>query len=335
MDQQKLIQTLYNAGFRGEALKKAWAIATRESGGRANALNDNTGTGDLSYGLFQINMLGRLGPARRAQYGLRSNEDLFDPTVNAKVAYQMSKGGTDFGAWGLGPNAYKGAPARAKERYLELIKQYPGSKVSVAQTKQPTNNTFGPSTTQANQVELQDALREQTGEWLMERAAMRRTGQLPSLGTSLFSLGARRRALQLSYEDQSLREAPKAPAAVPDPNNKTFSAPEGSLQLPTKWMGTHVTDRLGWGTKTAEDIMGDPGTAVLSPEDATVVYFHPTGAQGGGSMLLRTPTGREYWLGHIANGLKPGTRVRRGQQIALISGDHPRPHVHLDWRSIR
>jgi cell wall-associated NlpC family hydrolase len=79
----------------------------RESGGRPDAFNGNVGTGDRSYGLFQINMLGNLGPARLKQYGLANNEALLDPATNARVAYQMSKGGTDFGAWGVGPNAYR------------------------------------------------------------------------------------------------------------------------------------------------------------------------------------------------------------------------------------
>ena len=104
------------------------------------------------------------------------------------------------------------------------------------------------------------------------------------------------------------------------------------IQLSTKFSGTHVTDGLGWGTKTAEDIMGNPGTAVKAPMGGKVVYFHPNGAQGGGSMLIRLKDGREMWLGHIDQGLKPGTRFRPGQQLAVISPDHPRPHVHVDIR---
>lgn len=106
-----LLATLKGAGFKGEALKTAWAIAKRESGGRADAYNPDRSTGDDSYGLFQINMLGNLGPSRRKSYGLSSNRDLLDPATNARVAYAMSKGGSDFGAWGIGPNAYRKMPA--------------------------------------------------------------------------------------------------------------------------------------------------------------------------------------------------------------------------------
>jgi len=106
-----LVHTLQQAGFKGQALKTAWAIAKRESGGRADAYNPDRSTGDDSYGLFQINMLGKLGPARLKQYGLSSYKDLLNPETNARVAYAMSKGGKDFGAWGIGPNAYRKMPA--------------------------------------------------------------------------------------------------------------------------------------------------------------------------------------------------------------------------------
>ena len=107
MNDQKLADTLAAAGFKGKALQTAFGIAKRESGGRPDAFNPDTSTGDQSYGLFQINMLGSMGPARRRQFGLARNEDLYDPVVNAKAAYRMSDGGRDFGAWGIGPNAYR------------------------------------------------------------------------------------------------------------------------------------------------------------------------------------------------------------------------------------
>jgi hypothetical protein len=132
---------------------------------------------------------------------------------------------------------------------------------------------------------------------------------------------------------------PLAPAKIKAAKGKDPSGPEygtkrsaGFLGLPTHWDATHETDGLGWGTFSAIDIMSDPGVAVGAPEDAVVVYWKPTGAQGGGSMLLRTKSGREYWVGHIANGLRAGTRVRRGQRIADVSADHDAPHVHLDRR---
>ncbi|QAX92934.1 glycosyltransferase [Streptomyces phage WheeHeim] len=85
------------AGFSGSALAKAVAIALAESSGNPNA--HNAVPPDNSYGLWQINMLGSMGPARRKQFGLKSNDDLFNPTTNAKAAYAISNGGKNFGPW--------------------------------------------------------------------------------------------------------------------------------------------------------------------------------------------------------------------------------------------
>jgi hypothetical protein len=95
----ELKTVLYKAGFRGQNLVEAWGTAMKESMGKPFAHNKNSNTGDNSYGLFQINMIGSLGPARLKQFGLKSNKDLFDPATNAKVAYIMSNGGKDWSAW--------------------------------------------------------------------------------------------------------------------------------------------------------------------------------------------------------------------------------------------
>lgn len=95
----ELKDLLYQVGFRGEALRLAWGTAMKESTGRPMAHNKNSNTGDNSYGLFQINMIGSLGPARLEKYGLDSNKDLFDPFTNATIAFQMSDGGKDWSAW--------------------------------------------------------------------------------------------------------------------------------------------------------------------------------------------------------------------------------------------
>lgn len=94
-----LMSILKQAGFRGEGLRMAYAIAMAESSGNAYSHNTNARTGDNSYGLFQINMIGGMGPERRKRYGLKSNDDLFDPLTNARVAYAMSNGGKNWHPW--------------------------------------------------------------------------------------------------------------------------------------------------------------------------------------------------------------------------------------------
>jgi hypothetical protein len=95
----ELMKLLSDVGFKGQSLNTAYAVMMAESGGKATAHNPNTRTGDNSYGLFQINMLGAMGPERLRQYGLNSNNDLFDARKNAEVAFKMSKGGANWTPW--------------------------------------------------------------------------------------------------------------------------------------------------------------------------------------------------------------------------------------------
>jgi hypothetical protein len=115
LDPYELVEVLTAAGFEGKALKTAWAVAMRESRGHPMSHNKNAKTGDNSYGLFQINMLGSMGVDRLAKFqdkiGITKITDLFNPIENAKAAYYMTAGGKDWGSWGLGPNAYDGSSA--------------------------------------------------------------------------------------------------------------------------------------------------------------------------------------------------------------------------------
>jgi hypothetical protein len=87
----------YRAGFRGQALTVATAVALAESGGRPRA--HNPVPPDNSYGLWQINMLGALGPERRRAFHLGGNNQLFDPMANARAAFAISRQGRSFGPW--------------------------------------------------------------------------------------------------------------------------------------------------------------------------------------------------------------------------------------------
>ena len=101
---KELVQLLEAVGFEGNALKMAWAVAKKESNGRPMAYNGNRNTGDSSYGIFQINMLGNLGDDRKEKFDLRSNVLLFDPVINAEITYYMTGGGKNWSSWkGLTP----------------------------------------------------------------------------------------------------------------------------------------------------------------------------------------------------------------------------------------
>ena len=99
LSDQQLVGLLRAVGFEGSHLKEAWAIAKKESHGNPLNHNGNRKTGDNSYGIFQVNMLGQLGVDRRAKYGLASNAELLNPVKNAQIAYHMSNGGKNWSAW--------------------------------------------------------------------------------------------------------------------------------------------------------------------------------------------------------------------------------------------
>ncbi|ACK51993.1 Lytic transglycosylase catalytic [Methylocella silvestris BL2] len=85
------------AGGTDDEARTLAAISAAESGGNPGA--HNIRGRDNSYGLWQINMLGGMGPERRAKFGLSSNEDLFDPATNARVALQMHRNAGGFRDW--------------------------------------------------------------------------------------------------------------------------------------------------------------------------------------------------------------------------------------------
>jgi hypothetical protein len=114
-----LVDLLSAIGFEGKALKVAYAVAKKESNGRPLAYNGNRNTGDHSYGVFQINMIGSLGEARREKFDLTTNKDLFDPVRNVEIAFHMTNGGEDWSSWKVYPGQTNGA------RYESYLKQFP------------------------------------------------------------------------------------------------------------------------------------------------------------------------------------------------------------------
>lgn len=97
MSQSDIYNLAKSAGLTDDRAKVATAVAMAESSGDPNA--HNTKPPDDSYGLWQINMLGSLGPARRKQLGLNADSDLFNPQTNAKAMAVISANGGNFNPW--------------------------------------------------------------------------------------------------------------------------------------------------------------------------------------------------------------------------------------------
>lgn len=98
--------------------------------------------------------------------------------------------------------------------------------------------------------------------------------------------------------------------------------------VPLQWEGTHVTDNLGWGTKTARDFIMPAGTRLKAPESGKIIRHGS--AQGGQSLYFKGDSGKLYWFGHITNLVPVGRRLRAGQRFADVSPDHDTPHLHAD-----
>lgn len=106
LSQGQIAAYAQSAGLSAKDAKIAAAIAMAESGGNTRA--HNPVPPDNSYGLWQINMLGSLGPDRRKKLGISSNSQLLDPAVNARAMAMISSGGTNWQPWSTFTNgAYK------------------------------------------------------------------------------------------------------------------------------------------------------------------------------------------------------------------------------------
>ena len=113
----QLVELLKAVGFKGQGLKTAWAVAKAESNGRPFAFNGNAETGDSSYGIFQINMIGNLGPDRKDKFNLDLNAELFSPVTNAKIVLHMTNGGKNWSSW----SSYK------KGAHYKWLKKFPNN----------------------------------------------------------------------------------------------------------------------------------------------------------------------------------------------------------------
>ena len=170
---KEILDFALRAGFspNGEEAVTATAIALAESGGDPHAHNDNASTGDDSYGLWQINMIGDIGPERRKVLGLTRNEELFDPATNARAARHVFKQQT-FTAWSVFKN----------QRY----KQHLGAARQAATQLKVSGFAFGIEPEPDLTVEeLLDALESPRGMAILRRVITSRPGDVDS--GSLFS----------------------------------------------------------------------------------------------------------------------------------------------------
>ena len=120
-DAKRIAQLARAAGIPEDKIPTMVAIALGESGGKTDAHNKKAP--DNSYGLWQINMIGDLGPARRKEFGISSNEELKDPMTNARAAL-MVLNSQGLNAWSVySEGTYKKYLPVAQKAYDELKAQ--------------------------------------------------------------------------------------------------------------------------------------------------------------------------------------------------------------------
>lgn len=144
------------AGFPSGEIALATAIAMAESGGNTRA--HNTRPPDNSYGLWQINMYGSLATGRRVMFGITTNDQLFDPSVNARAALMIRRG-QGWTAWSVYTNgAYK--------KHLAAATAAAGAPSAPGGTSDGFSNPLD----KLNPVNQLNALIEQVQKWVQEQA---------------------------------------------------------------------------------------------------------------------------------------------------------------------
>lgn len=118
-----LLKLALSQGLPPEKAITMAAVALGESGGRPDAHNNDRSTGDNSYGLWQINMIDRLGPERARALGITNYEKLKDPNINAR-GMKLILNSQGFNAWSVYRNRdhLPHLPA-VRRAYAELKKE--------------------------------------------------------------------------------------------------------------------------------------------------------------------------------------------------------------------
>ena len=140
----EVVYYLRKVGFPEKDMSKMVAIVLAENEPlNIKKVRDTPKTGDLSYGIFQINMFGDLGPARRKMFNIQSNEELLDPLTNARAAIALyeerkkRKQGTEDGltAW----SSYK-PDKKGVRRYEQFLPQATALVTRTKPTMIPSRN---------------------------------------------------------------------------------------------------------------------------------------------------------------------------------------------------
>lgn len=130
------------AGFRGEGLVTAVAVAEAESTFDATATNYAAASGKWgpAVGLFQVRVLDNPTDASNSLDRQRDFDSMLDPINNAAFAYTLSKGGRDFRQWSAYTNdSYRKFVAKARVEALKAQPNLTGGAAAIRSVNPVTN----------------------------------------------------------------------------------------------------------------------------------------------------------------------------------------------------
>lgn len=143
-DNAGMVSLLKGVGATDEEAIRLAAIGKYESSGDSSATNFKRP--DKSYGLFQINMIDELGPARMKEFGLQREDQLLDPVTNAQAALKTLRGSTSgYSQWSTN-NKVTQADLEEGRKSLRLKISPPTAAPTPTPTPTPTPRTTPPVT---------------------------------------------------------------------------------------------------------------------------------------------------------------------------------------------
>lgn len=302
----------YAAGFRGAALNTAVQIAGAESS--FIPTNSYTpGPQESSHGLWQINV----APTANPQY---ANYNLNNPLVNAKIAFAMSKGGTDWSPWTTYTSGrYRSEPTGSGTGVV------PGSSTGGAGAGIPSMSNALPTMPSAPSVGNRDA--QILGSFLKETQSSANPFNSGIGGPKGAAIGGQ------SILGSGLLNAMKAPTP------QHFAQAQSSLQTlaggtPLKThpaaaqTGSAYVNPIQGATIGRTDMGVDLNLPVGHPiraiGDSKVINIYPNWYAGQPYVLLQLTNGPQagkyyYVAEQIAPSVRPGQTVKAGQTIGTYA----------------
>lgn len=321
-----VLSAAHAAGFRGDKLIVIVSLAGRESTFTPTAFNGNSATGDLSYGLWQINMIGSMGPANRTRFGITTNEQLYDPYVAARAARVLydASAAIPFFAWG---------PYKNKAPLFGGAEDWVVPVIAVA-TEAGYIDTNGLPALPANQPTPQVAAPPDTAS--ADTIAATTTTSLVAAGNQ-----------QCVNADGTVGTI--GASGIGGPTNGTYAYP-----IPHD--AAAIADVLSTHHDYPASDIGIPvGTPLYAPVTGTVTlttntsfqwyephgtYCHPSATNlcqlCGVGLHITDANGWEWSICHMSrNDMKTGDTVTAGQQLGLSgnTGHSSGPHLHFGIQS--